>query len=77
METIVGSPLSSLFRSRYSGPSLMGSMSPSYVSVAESTAEASVFHMSVFNALYLLAIALAMAGWGWLIFDFVRWAIGG
>ena len=55
----------------------MESMSPSYVSVAESTAEASVFHMSVFNALYLLAIAVAMAGWGWLIFDCVRWVIGG
>jgi hypothetical protein len=49
----------------------------SILSVAESTAEASVFHMSVFNALYLLAIALATAGWGWLIFDFVRWVIGG
>jgi hypothetical protein len=55
----------------------MGSMSPSYVSAAESTAESSVFHMSVFNALYLLAIALAMAGWAWLIFDCVRWVIGG
>jgi len=54
----------------------MESMYPSYVSVAESAAEASVFHMSVFNALYLLAIAVAMAGWAWLIFDCVSWAIG-
>ena len=54
----------------------MGSMSP-YVSVAESTAEPSVFHMSVFNALYFLAIALAMAGWVWLILIGVGWAIGG
>jgi hypothetical protein len=55
----------------------MESTSPSDVSVAESTAEDSVFHMSVFNALYLVAIAVATAGWGWLIFDCVSWAIGG
>jgi len=55
----------------------MESMSPSDVSVAETTAEDSASHMPVFNVLYLLAIAVAMAGWGWLIFDCVRWAIGG
>jgi hypothetical protein len=55
----------------------MESTSPSDVSVAEFTAEDSASHMSVFNALYLVAIAVAMAGWGWLIFDWVRWAIGG
>jgi hypothetical protein len=55
----------------------MESTSPSEISVAESTAEDSASHMSVFNALYLVAIAVAMAGWGWLIFDWVRWAIGG
>jgi len=77
MEVIVGFAIAVCFRSPYAGPSFMGSTSPLYVNVAESTAEDSVVHMSVFNALYFLAIALAMAGWVWLILIGVGWAIGG
>jgi hypothetical protein len=32
--------------------------------------------MSVFNAIYLAAVALATVGWLWLIVEVVEWAIG-
>ena len=78
MEVIVGfTVIAVCFRSPYAGLSFKGSTSPSNVSVVEYTAEDSVVHMSVFNALYFLAIALAMAGWVWLILIGVGCAIGG
>ena len=77
MEAIVGFTTIVVFSITYAGLSFMGSTSPLYVNVAEFTAEDSVVHMSVFNALYFLAIALAMAGWVWLILIGVGWAIGG
>jgi hypothetical protein len=36
----------------------------------------SILRMSVFNAVYLAAIALATVGWLWLIVEFVEWALG-
>jgi hypothetical protein len=45
-------------------------------SAAAATAADNNLRMSVFNAVYLVAIALAMAGWLWLIVEFIEWAIG-
>jgi hypothetical protein len=70
------SPLSPFFLTSYSNFHFWN-LCLHRIILAESTAAAGVFHMSVFNAFYLLAIAVAMAGWAWLIFDCVSSTIGG
>jgi hypothetical protein len=44
--------------------------------VTEAKMNNRTWHGSALNATYLATIALATAGWLWLILRFVEWAIG-